>query len=69
LHGARLTRAGRVSAATREGPVPAQRIARRTEQVSADRFEVPEAEKQQTFDAFAAHRDEVTEGYRVAPGA
>jgi hypothetical protein len=37
--------------------------------VSADRFEVPEAEKQQVFDAFVAHRDEVTEGYRVAPGA
>lgn len=32
---------------------------------SLDRFKVPAAEKQQVLGAFAAHKDEVTEGYRV----
>ena len=32
---------------------------------SLDRFKVPAAEMQQVLGAFAAHKDEVTEGYRV----
>jgi hemoglobin len=35
---------------------------------SLDRFQVPQAEKEQVLGAFAAHKDEVTEGYRVAVG-
>ena len=31
-----------------------------------DEFNVPQHEKDQVLGAFAAHRDEVTEGYRVA---
>lgn len=33
---------------------------------SLDRFNVPAAEKEQVLGAFAAHKDEVTEGYRAA---
>ena len=35
---------------------------------SLDHFKVPAAEKEQVLGAFAAHKDEVTEGYRVAVG-
>jgi hemoglobin len=34
-----------------------------------DHFKVPEQEKAQVLGAFAAHKDEVTEGYRTAVGA
>src|SRR5215212_6719526 len=34
-----------------------------------DVFEVPAAEQDQVLGAFAAHKDEVTEGYRVAAAA
>ena len=34
-----------------------------------DAFNVPEAEKQQVLGAFAAHRDEVTEGYLAGAGS
>jgi hemoglobin len=33
---------------------------------SLDKFKVPEAEKQEVLGAFAAHKDEVTEGYKEA---
>lgn len=33
-----------------------------------DHFEVPEREKNEVLGAFAAHKDEVTEGYRAATG-
>jgi len=33
-----------------------------------DSFEVPDQEKQEVLGAFAAHKDEVTEGYRAAAG-
>ena len=33
---------------------------------SLDAFQVPDAEKKEVLDAFAAHKDEVTEGYRAA---
>jgi hemoglobin len=36
---------------------------------SLDRFNVPAAEKEQVLGAFAAHKDEVTEGYRSAVAA
>jgi hemoglobin len=32
-----------------------------------DAFKVPEQEKAQVLEAFAAHKDEVTEGFRAAP--
>jgi hemoglobin len=35
---------------------------------SLDRFNVPQAEKEQVLGAFAAHKNEVTEGYRAAAG-
>lgn len=34
-----------------------------------DVFKVPDAEKAQVLSAFAAHKDEVTEGYRMSVGA
>ena len=34
-----------------------------------DHFGVPDAEKAQVLGAFAAHKDEVTEGYRATAGA
>jgi hemoglobin len=34
-----------------------------------DAYNVPEAEKQEVLGAFAAHKDEVTEGYKVAVGS
>ena len=34
-----------------------------------DVFKVPDEEKAQVLGAFAAHKDEVTEGYRVSVGA
>jgi len=34
-----------------------------------DHFNVPEREKSEVLGAFAAHKNEVTEGYRVAAGA
>lgn len=34
-----------------------------------DVFKVPDEEKAQVLSAFAAHKDEVTEGYRVSVGA
>ena len=34
-----------------------------------DVFKVPEAEQSQVLGAFAAHKDEVTEGYRTTVGA
>lgn len=34
-----------------------------------DVFKVPETEQSQVLGAFAAHKDEVTEGYRTAVGA
>ena len=36
---------------------------------SLDRFKVPAREKEQVLGAFAAHKDEVTEGSRTAVGA
>jgi hemoglobin len=33
---------------------------------SLDAFQVPDAEKKEVLDAFAAHKDEVTEGYMAA---
>jgi hemoglobin len=33
---------------------------------SLDAFNVPETEKQEVLGAFAAHKDEVTEGYKAA---
>jgi hemoglobin len=35
---------------------------------SLDAFKVPDAEKQEVLGAFAAHKDEVTEGYKAAVG-
>lgn len=35
---------------------------------SLDLFNVPQAEKEQVLGAFAAHKDEVTEGYRSTVG-
>jgi hemoglobin len=35
---------------------------------SLDLFKVPQPEKEQVLGAFAAHKDEVTEGYRAAAG-
>ena len=35
---------------------------------SLDSFEVPDQEKEEVLGAFAAHKDEVTEGYRAGTG-